>query len=141
MWRVQFREITRGVVGRVLVAWALVVACAAFLVEARFTSFHTFINIAGIATLLAGAALGWQGRRDLAYKAPFLSVLLAWPAVFVGCCVHFGFLNGAVYGVRSIVIFLLVGPVEIGFLLLGSILGQEGLKIRDAEVKIRPPQR
>jgi hypothetical protein len=110
---IEFGRRTRGRVSGPMVAWAVAMAAALFLLEARVATGAAWLVGLGSSVAL-GAYLGWRRRAAAVLVAPLVSWMVAWPALWVAAMIHHGVVKGFFIGLALVTVaWVVIGPIEI----------------------------
>lgn len=110
---VRYREATRGPVGALVLAWALVVAVCLFFISAQRGPNEGAFNVAVWLTVALGVVLGIRSRTGVSFFAPVVSWLFAVVPFGCGFLVH-EFSAGSLFGavVWDTVGWMFIGAME-----------------------------
>jgi len=115
IFRVQQRSKAKA--SGVVALWALVMAVSLFCIEVHSKNHAGFATAALTATILLGLYLGWHRRGGSVFMAPLVSWLVAWPPLWIGAMIRYGFVVGLFKGLFLITFgWLVIGGAEFAVL-------------------------
>lgn len=116
---VEYQRRVRGQVSAPLVLWALVMAVALFLTEARWAG-SDGPTLALVDCVALGLLLGWRRRVAAVLIAPALSWAVAWAPLWVAAMIHHGVLAGLLVGLLLITVGW-IGVAAAQILVVGAV--------------------